>query len=517
MNKNNIPSRHIDLPVRDLVDFSLKRKECILSSNKILIVNTGKRTGRSPSDRFIVEDSITEKQVSWDSDNNQKISEKVFDKLWKKVHGYLEKKEVFVRHVKIGASEKHYLPIKIITELAWHNIFASYLFIKNNNIINEKKDTWTILHAANFSTIPTIDKVNSDGCVIISIKQKKVLIAGIHYAGEIKKSMFTVLSFLSPDFNVLPMHCSSNKHTNGDVTLFFGLSGTGKTTLSSDPTKYLIGDDEHGWGQDELFNFEGGCYAKCINLSKKNEPIIWNAIKEYSVMENVILDNKGFPNFYDNKLTENTRVAYPRDNIDMRVIDNKVNYSPKYIIFLTCDLYGVFPPVSVLTKEQAVYHFLSGYTSKIGGTENNVKNIQSTFSVCFGAPFFIRYAAVYSDLLIKKIIKNNTKIYLVNTGWFGGSYFNNSERLSIPFTREIIYHIQEDKIKRNNLDFIPGFNLFIPKKIGKYDSYCLNPEKSWKNNNEYKKNVNILVKKFQENFKKFDVDKKILKNSPQNI
>ena len=504
---------HVDLSADELINLAIARKEGVLAANQALRVTTGKRTGRSPKDRFIVREASTAQAIDW-GEINRPIEQEVFAALWRKASDFLEHCEHFISHLRVGADAKHYLPVKVVTEKAWQNLFASRLFIREAAEVDAAHLEWTVMSVPSLQATPAVDGTHSEAAIILNFAERRVLVIGTHYAGEIKKAMFSVLNFLLPEHGVLPMHCAANVGEAGDVALFFGLSGTGKTTLSADPKRRLIGDDEHGWSDKGVFNFEGGCYAKCIDLSQEREPVIWDAIRRGAIMENVVLDEQGVPDYKDTQFTQNTRAAYPREHIDLRVEANAAG-QPKAVLFLTCDLFGVLPPVALLSKEQAAYYFLSGYTALLGSTEvGSSAAIKPTFSSCFGAPFFSRPAKVYADLLIKHVEASGSQVYLVNTGWTGGACGEGGERFSILTTRAVVDAILSGDLLRAQTTVLPHFNLQIPHQVAGVDAQLLDPRVSWASQEQYLARSQHLIDLFKENFKQHSVDHTIIAAGP---
>jgi phosphoenolpyruvate carboxykinase (ATP) len=493
---------HFNLSPSQLVEHSIRRHESKLASNGAIVGYTN-RTGRSPKDKFVVKDEMTAPTVAWGAVNTPFEPAK-FDALYERVMNHLRGRELFVQDLFCGAAPAYRLPVRVVNEYAWHNLFVHQLFLRPTaEELKNHHPEFTVISAPEFKGDPKRDGVNSEVFVILNFVRRTVLIGGTSYAGEMKKSIFSVMNFLLPQRNVFPMHCSANIGRNGVSALFFGLSGTGKTTLSADPSRDLIGDDEHGWSTDGVFNFEGGCYAKCIQLSKQNEPQIWNALRFGCVLENVMLDpHTRIPDYDDDSKTENTRAAYPVEFIANAVIPG-IGRHPQNVVFLTADAFGVLPPISKLSPEQAMYHFLSGYTAKVAGTEAGVKEPSATFSTCFGSPFLPLPPKVYAKMLGRRLREHNAQCWLVNTGWQGGPY-GVGKRMSIPYTRAMVDAAVEGQLIREAFEVEPAFGFSIPKACHGVPAHILNPRNAWTDKAAYDKAAADLCNRFAKNFEHFD-------------
>jgi phosphoenolpyruvate carboxykinase (ATP) len=504
---------HRNLRSAVLVEHAIRRDEARLASNGALVAYTG-RTGRSPKDKFTIKDRVTANQVHWGS-VNQPFDADRFDALYERVMEFLQGRELFVQDLYAGADPSYRLPIQVVNEMAWHNLFVRALFIRpTNEEMKSHQAEFTILAAPGFKADPLRDNTNSEAFILVNFTRRIVLIGGTAYAGEMKKSIFGVMNFLLPQRGVFPMHCSANIGRNGKTALFFGLSGTGKTTLSADPERRLIGDDEHGWSPSGVFNFEGGCYAKCIRLSKDKEPQIWNALRFGAVLENVVLaPGSNDPNYDDDSVTENTRAAYPVDYIDNAQIPG-IGGHPNHVVFLTADAFGVLPPVSRLTPEQAMYHFLSGYTAKVAGTEAGLgKEPQATFSTCFGAPFLPLAPKVYAGMLGEKLRQHEAKCWLVNTGWQGGK-FGIGKRMELAYTRAMVRAIVDGKLDEVDFQVEPAFGLSIPKSVPDVPAQLLNPRNAWADKTAYDQSAAELSARFARNFEQFDAPPEVRAAGP---
>lgn len=500
----NVDSAFWNLSPAELVEETIVLGQGVLNDTGALAIDTGEFTGRSPKDRFVVCDEKTENTVWW-GDVNIKFSTEKFDKLYNRVQAYLANRTVYVRDAYACADADYRLNLRVVNEFPWANLFASNMFLRPSHAeIENFEAEWNIVCAPGFMADPEIDGTRQHNFAVINFTKKMILIGGTGYTGEIKKGIFSVLNYILPqERGVLSMHCSANIGDEGDTSVFFGLSGTGKTTLSSDPNRRLIGDDEHGWAEKSVFNFEGGCYAKCIDLAAEKEPQIFNAIKFGALLENVVFKGDSSEvDYTDGTKTENTRVSYPIHHID-NVANPSVGNTPNNIFFLTCDAFGVLPPISKLTKGQAMYHFISGYTAKVAGTEAGITEPQTAFSACFGAPFLPLHPTKYAEMLGKKMTDNNVNVWLINTGWSGGSY-GQADRIKLRFTRAMITAALNGKL--DNVDYTTHeiFGLAMPNECPDVPQDILNPKNVWSDKAEYDTKANALAEKFVNNFKKYE-------------
>jgi len=483
---------------------SISKDMAVRTSHGAIAINTGKFTGRSPEDRFIVKDDLTKDAVWWGAINKPFEADK-FAALKEKVCSYLNEKDVYVRDAFAGAHPSYRLSVRVITEYPWSNHFAANMFIPpNEQELQQFNAEWTVINAPGFFADPQSDGTRQSNFAVLNFTDKCIIIGGTGYTGEIKKGIFSALNFILPyQKNVLSMHCSANVGEQGDTSIFFGLSGTGKTTLSADPKRRLIGDDEHGWSSDNtIFNFEGGCYAKVIDLSSEKEPDIFNAIKPHAILENVILNADGSVKFEDATITQNTRVSYPIDHI-ANVQPGSLAKNPKNIFFLTADAYGALPPISKLTPAQAAYHFISGYTAKVAGTEEGVTEPKAVFSACFGAPFMPLHPTFYAEMLAKKMKDSGVNVWLINTGWTGGPY-GIGQRMSLKHTRRMITAAMKGELDAVSYNVHEIFGLHMPSTCPEVPSQILNPKDTWENPQEYDEVANELALKFSNNFKQFE-------------
>lgn len=501
-----------------LVKFSLDMGLGKLSDKGALCILTGEFTGRSPDDKFTVKSSLTENEVDWNK-FNQPFGKNDFDSLWNKVCQYLNTKEsIYVQDNFACAHPDFRIGVRTIAEIPWSAQFASNMFIRpTDEELSSFKADWVIYNAPGFRADPAIDHTRQHNFSIIDFESRRILIGGSAYTGEIKKSIFTILNFELPvRYGVLPMHCSANVGKNGDTSIFFGLSGTGKTSLSADPDRFLIGDDEHGWSDEGVFNFEGGCYAKCIDLTEEKEPDIFRAIKPGAILENIVFEpGTTKPDFSNKSITENTRVSYPLSHI-ANIRNPSFGPAPRNIFFLTCDAYGILPPISKLDDAQAMYHFISGYTAKVAGTEAGVTEPKATFSACFGAPFLPLHPTRYAELLGQKINDFKPNIWLVNTGWTGGPY-GVGGRIKIAYTRAMLSAALCGELDHCDYDTHLVFGLKFPKGCSNVPDYILNPRETWENKEMYDQRSIELAKRFIENFKKYEdkASKKIKSAAPK--
>jgi phosphoenolpyruvate carboxykinase (ATP) len=503
--------RNLELPA--LYEEAIRRGEGLLAPGGALVVATGEHTGRTPKDKFVVEEPANKANIWWGS-VNQPFSEDRFESIYKQMLAYMQGRDLFVQDCYAGADPMHRIGVRVLTQTAWHSLFARNMFIRpSQEQLAGFKPDFTIIQMPGFTAVPKQDGTRTGVFILVNFARRLVLIGGTWYAGEIKKSVFTILNYLLPAKGVMPMHCSANIGPKGDTAIFFGLSGTGKTTLSADGTRTLIGDDEHGWSDKGVFNFEGGCYAKVIRLSPEAEPEIYAASHRFgTVLENVVIDpNTRQLDLDSEELTENTRSSYPLDYIPNVSADGMGGH-PENVIMLTADAFGVLPPISQMTPDQAMYHFLSGYTARVAGTEKGVVEPEATFSTCFGAPFMPRHPTVYAKLLGEKIAKHQTKCWLVNTGWTGGVY-GVGHRMKIAHTRAMVRAALDGRLAQVATTPDPNFGVLVPQNCPDVPADVLNPKNTWKDKTAYDQTARQVAQMFEKNFKQFEaqVDDKVKK------
>ena len=523
---HNVKDVYRNLSVEELIKETVANGEGVIGSRGATIVDTGKYTGRSPKDKYIVNEPSSTENIWW-GEVNQKLDETIFDELYNKIINYYntDESKTYLFDGFAGFDPNHSINVRILAKRAWQAHFVNNMFIRPKvEELEGFNPDFTIINASSvFNEDFKKHGMNSETFIIFHMEKRIAIIGGTEYAGEMKKGIFSVLHYMLPLKGILSMHCSANVDEDGkNSAIFFGLSGTGKTTLSTDPKRPLIGDDEHGWSDDGIFNFEGGCYAKTINLDPKEEPDIYNAIRHGAVLENVIFNaDTGVVDYSDSSKTENTRVSYPLNYIDNSIYgkgEPAIAEHPNTIIFLTCDAYGVLPPVAKLTPEQAMYHFISGYTAKVAGTERGIKEPTATFSPCFGGPFLTLHPLRYAELLREKMNKHSVPAFIVNTGWVGATAQSGAKRISLPVTRSIIHTILDGSIKNTTFEKDPYFGFMVPKTLSDIDSNLLVPAKIWEDQIQYKNIANDLVKKFQNNFNQYDLgDAKVRESGPKQV
>ncbi|MCC5915814.1 MAG: phosphoenolpyruvate carboxykinase (ATP) [Cryomorphaceae bacterium] len=509
---------HWNLSPEQLSNIAVEKGMAEFTSTGAITVHTGEFTGRSPKDRFIVEDELTKDQVWW-GDINVGFPADKFDSLQAKLVNYLSEKEIYVRDAFVCSHPEYRLNVRVINEYPWSNQFAYNMFLRPEGVELENfQNDWTIINAPGFKADPAVDGTRQHNFAILSFTKKTIIIGGTGYTGEIKKGVFSALNFILPtEKNSLPMHCSANIGKDGDTALFFGLSGTGKTTLSADPNRRLIGDDEHGWTpNNEIFNFEGGCYAKVIDLSEEKEPDIYRAIKPGAILENIVFkDGTNEVDYQDSTITENTRVSYPIHHIENIQVPS-IGANPKNVFFLTCDAYGVIPPISKLTPGQAAFHFISGYTAKVAGTEAGITEPVTAFSACFGAPFMPLHPTRYAEMLSRKMKDVGTNVWLVNTGWSGGPYGTGS-RMKLKYTRAMITAVLNGELDNVSFEAHNVFGVMVPQSCPSVPDEVLNPRNTWANKDNYDRTADELAAKFNKNFEKFasQASREILDGAPK--